>query len=196
MIKYTFTNYWISIRYLGIRFCCLICINQRDSKSLAAYSSIVHIRFLLLSLLLISNLSKTIRILIILGHGYTSTLIFYIIGKMSHTKINRKIYYLNSLLITINAASLVIILIILSNRGFPPSLSFLFEFIRIRVGITKRYITFLIFIIYFILSFYYSIYYLVNTIIGKNTIELDTNIFISYFILIIAYNLLYINILL
>jgi len=51
VLRFRFTYFWILISFLGMLLGALCCIFQSDSKSLAAYSSISHIRFLLISLL-------------------------------------------------------------------------------------------------------------------------------------------------
>uniref|UniRef100_A0A0K0FW44 Cytochrome b n=1 Tax=Strongyloides venezuelensis TaxID=75913 RepID=A0A0K0FW44_STRVS len=72
------------------------CIFQSDVKALAAYSSITHIRFVICSLLFISISGKTASLLLMLAHGYTSTLIFYFIGEFYSVANTRIVYYFNS----------------------------------------------------------------------------------------------------
>ncbi|CQD11705.1 NAD (P) H-quinone oxidoreductase subunit D4 [Wolbachia endosymbiont wPip_Mol of Culex molestus] len=88
---------------------------QRDSKSLAAYSSVTHIRFLLLSLSLITIRSKVAGVIIILAHGYTSSLIFYIIGEFYHISSTRIIYFFNRFINSSIILRILFSLVFLSN---------------------------------------------------------------------------------
>ena len=129
--RFIHLNFWFFISFIGMCLGALSCIFQSDAKSLAAYSSITHIGFLLLCLLLLSLEGKTSSLLLILAHGYTSSLIFFLIGEYYHSSSTRIIYYLNSFLNLRIFFSLVFILTFLRNAGMPPSLSFLSEFICI-----------------------------------------------------------------
>jgi len=72
----------------------LFCFIQSDLKSLAAYSSINHISFLLLVLLLLNMLGKNSAVLIMISHGFISTLIFFLIGEFYHLSFTRNIYFI------------------------------------------------------------------------------------------------------
>jgi len=62
---------------LGIIICSIVCILQRDTKALVAYSSVVHIGFLLLVLVFYSVYRKNSALMMILAHGYVSVVIFF-----------------------------------------------------------------------------------------------------------------------
>ncbi|KAK6020845.1 NADH-ubiquinone/plastoquinone family protein, partial [Ostertagia ostertagi] len=117
------------------------CVFQSDSKSLAAYSSVTHISFLLLSLRMLILRGKLSGLMIMLAHGYTSTLIFYIIGEFYHARSSRIIYFLNSFLSSRILFGILFSLVFLSNSGVPPSLSFLSEFIIIIWGVVLDELT-------------------------------------------------------
>ncbi|VDO53237.1 unnamed protein product [Brugia timori] len=73
---------------IGMVFCSFICIFQSD---LAAYSSICHMGFVLLSEI------SMLYYVMILSHGYTSVLIFYFIGEFYHIARSRLVYYLRGI---------------------------------------------------------------------------------------------------
>lgn len=54
-----------------------MCIVSNDIKILVASSSVVHIRFCISSLIIISKVRVSSRIIIILGHGICSSCLFY-----------------------------------------------------------------------------------------------------------------------
>jgi len=130
-MNFVFNNVWILISFLGIILASFCCVFQRDTKSLAAYSSVTHIRFLLLSLVFVSIRGKIRGLMLMLAHGYTSTLIFFIIGEFYHTSGRRIIYFINRFFSSRIISGILITLTFLSNRGVPPSLSFLSEFVVI-----------------------------------------------------------------
>ena len=152
----------------------ITCTFQSDSKSLAAYSSVTHISFLLLSLSLIIIRSKIGGLILILAHGYTSTLIFYLIGEFYHSSSTRIIYFINRFIGSRMIFRIIFSLVFLSNRGVPPSLSFLSEFIIIiNRFIVRKMFLFMIFF-YFIIAFYYSLFLIVRSLIGKKVVELSS----------------------
>lgn len=67
---------------------------QSDCKSLAAYSSICHMGFVLLSEVSMICYGKSMALVMMLAHGYTSVLMFYFIGEFYHVAGSRLIYYL------------------------------------------------------------------------------------------------------
>lgn len=172
-IKYVHNNFWVYIAFLGILLGSFCCVFQSDSKSLAAYSSVTHIRFLLLALIFIRIRGKTAGLIMILAHGYTSTLIFYLIGEYYHVVNSRIIYFINRVFNSSIIAGIILVIVFLSNCGVPPSLSFLSEFIIIvnRILIIK-YI-FIIIFVYFLVSFYYSLYMITNSLMGKNFVNIN-----------------------
>lgn len=173
----------------------MCCVFQRDSKSLAAYSSITHIRFLLLSLRIIIISTKTARLIIILAHGYTSTLIFYLIGEYYHLSNSSIVYFINRFIISSLIIRIVFIITFLSNSGIPPSLSFLSEFIIIINSFIYRKIIFFLIFIYFIVTFYYSLFLIVNSFIGKIFINFNNwNMGIVYIIIFMIYNIFWLTI--
>ncbi len=193
-INFIHNNIWIIIAFLGIILGSFCCVFQRDSKSLAAYSSVTHIRFLLLSLIFISIRRKVRRLIIMLAHGYTSTLIFYLIGEYYHTSTRRIIYFINSFFRSRIILGILFSLVFLSNRGVPPSLSFLSEFLIIRNSIICSKEIFTIIFFYFLVSFYYSLFLITNSLIGKLFINFNNwNVGFSSPLTFIIYNIFWLS---
>ena len=195
-MNFVYNNFWIIISLLGIILASIRCTFQRDSKSLAAYSSVTHISFLLLSMVYIFIRSKLGRLLLILAHGYTSTLIFYLIGEFYHVSSTRIIYFINRFFSSSMLFGLVFSLVFLSNSGVPPSLSFLSEFIVVVNRVIVRKLFFFIIFLYFIISFYYSLFLIVCGLIGKIFINVNNyNIGFSMSMVVIIFNIFWISIL-
>uniref|UniRef100_A0A0M3HZZ9 Cytochrome c oxidase subunit 3 n=1 Tax=Ascaris lumbricoides TaxID=6252 RepID=A0A0M3HZZ9_ASCLU len=75
-LSFVHNNVWIVLAFLGIILASFCCMFQSDAKALAAYSSITHIRFVLMALVFIIMSGKTGGVILMLAHGYTSTLCF------------------------------------------------------------------------------------------------------------------------
>jgi len=194
-INFIFNNVWILIAFLGMILASFCCVFQSDSKSLAAYSSVTHIRFLLLSLIFIIMRRKISSLILMLAHGYTSTIIFYLIGEFYHTSGRRIIYFINRFFGSRIIMGIIFSLVFLSNRGVPPRLSFLSEFVVILNSINFFSIIFFLVLIYFFVSFYYSIFLITSSLIGKSILNLNIwNVGFSYPIIIIMFNLFWISV--
>lgn len=193
-MNFVFNNVWILISFLGIILASFCCVFQRDTKSLAAYSSVTHIRFLLFSLVFVSIRGKIRGLMLILAHGYTSTLIFFIIGEFYHTSGSRIIYFINRFFSSRIISGILITLTFLSNRGVPPSLSFLSEFVVISNRILFFKFGFFLVFLYFVVSFYYSLFFITNSLIGKRFVNLRSwNFGFSSPLIIIIYNVFWIS---
>lgn len=123
---------------LGIILSSFCCLFQSDVKSLAAYSSITHMSFLLFSLRIIFLGGKISGLMMMLAHGYTSTLMFYLIGEFYHLFSSRIIYFFSGFMRGSLFFFMAFVLVFLSNSRVPPSLSFLSEFIIISFGFLFR----------------------------------------------------------
>lgn len=190
--SFVFVNFWIFIAFIGIILCSFLCIFQRDSKALAAYSSITHIRFLLLSICLLIRVGKSGGFVIIIAHGYTSTLLFFFIGLLYHEYNTRIVYFLNSFISSCIPLSIFFILMILSNGGIPPSLSFFSEILVIFSGFIMMKAFGIFLFLYFLVSFYYSIYFISRVLIGDKHLSVSSNnLKYTCFIVIIMFNFFY-----
>jgi NADH:ubiquinone oxidoreductase subunit 4 (subunit M) len=156
------------LSFFGIILCCFICAFQRDAKALVAYSSVVHISFLLIIFILLSLLSKNSRLFIILAHGYSSVVLFYIVGLFFHLSFSRLIYFINSSFLSSLVLFSFISLFLLFNRGLLLSLRFFSEFLGVLTRVLYVKILFTFFFVYFFFSFYYSLYFLVNFSLGRS----------------------------
>lgn len=194
-LRFVHNNVWILIAFLGIILGSFCCVFQRDSKALAAYSSVTHIRFLLLSLVFITMSSKIRRVMLMLAHGYTSTLMFYLIGEFYHTSGRRIIYFISRFFRSRIIIGILFSVVFLSNRGVPPSLSFLSEFLVISNSILIRKSIFVIIFIYFVVSFYYSLFLITRSLIGKGYHNFNTwNVGFSAPLVLIIYNVFWLSV--
>nr|AKU36883.1 NADH dehydrogenase subunit 4 [Angiostrongylus costaricensis]BAV82627.1 NADH dehydrogenase subunit 4 [Angiostrongylus costaricensis] len=171
-MNFSYNNFWVILSLMGMILSVFGCMFQSDSKSLAAYSSIAHMSFLLLAMSMFFISGKTGSLLLMLAHGYTSTLMFYMIGEFYHSSFSRMMYFFNSLMGSSMIFGLLFFFVFLSNSGVPPSLSFLSEFMVISNGMLFSKIFFLLILVYFVLSFYYCVYLIICSCQGSKFINL------------------------
>lgn len=164
----------ISIASIGAIITNILCLRQTDLKSLIAYSSVGHIRLLIIGVISNSKIGQYGRLIIILTHGITSSYIFFL-SNLLYEKINRRnIILLNGAIIISPYSSLIWIIAISINIALPPRLNILGEIIII---ISSFFISKIIIIILIIISFSsarYSLY--LYTIINHGHQSKLTNI--------------------
>ena len=153
--NYVFVFCWEVLALLGIIFCSFFCLLQSDVKSLVAYSSIVHMGFVFLVLNLLFLSSKMSAGIIMVSHGYLSSLMFYFVGGFYHILGTRVLSYLMGFIVSNILLSCLVVLVFLCNSGLPPSLSFFTEFLGF-AGLYMCCENFFVFLfLYFFVSFYY-----------------------------------------
>nr|BCD52217.1 NADH dehydrogenase subunit 4 [Strongyloides procyonis] len=191
-LNYCHINYWFFFSVLGMFISCFICVFQSDFKSLAAYSSIVHMNFLMFFLLFYGLYSKTGCFLMMISHGFTSSVMFYYIGEFYRSLGSRMIYFLNSFMTSSFIFSFFISLVFLSNCGLPPSISFFCEFFCFTGFFTLfPYVSFLVFF-YFFVSFYYCVYIIVVSFLGKNFYYFNNwFFFVSFPLVFLCFNVFF-----
>lgn len=129
---------------------------------MAAYSSVCHINLVLHGLIFFCSILNTRIYLVSLSHGYISRMLFYMFGSMSQLSGTRLIFYNCGLFMISGFLVFFYGLVMLSNFGVPPQLSFWGEII-VMIGLLNIELAFLFFIfIFFIFSIYYSVFFLIR----------------------------------
>nr|YP_009024229.1 NADH dehydrogenase subunit 4 [Oesophagostomum columbianum]AGL61171.1 NADH dehydrogenase subunit 4 [Oesophagostomum columbianum] len=193
-MNFLWNNFWVIISLMGMILASFACVFQSDAKSLAAYTSVTHMSFLLLSLVFMTMSSKISGLMMMLAHGYTSTLMFYMIGEFYHTSSTRMIYFMNSFFGSSMFFGIMFSLVFLSNSGVPPSLSFLSEFMIITNSMVISSMFFFMIFIYFMISFYYSLFLIVTSVMGKNFVNINNyNIGVSMSTVLMMFNIFWLS---
>lgn len=139
---------------MGAFFSAFICITQSDIKSLVAYSSIRHMGIVALGLFIFRGLGLKRRFVIILGHGFCSSMLFYLVNFHYERNIRRQ------LIVTRGQRNLFFYIIIFwflflaVNFRAPPFLNLWGELGVFFSVAENNYIVFLIGIIRFIVAAY------------------------------------------
>lgn len=171
--------------------CCIICIYQRDMKSMVAYSSIVHMRFLLIILVLIAMGGKRASLMMMLSHGYISVALFFLVGEVTHYLQTRLVYYFNRLLVSNYLICIIFSVFFLMNCGLPLSLSFFSELFGIVCILIIVKLSLCLLFFYFLISFYYSLYPIIFFILGKGYVYIGGFVLFSLIpLVVVVFNLL------
>nr|BAV82694.1 NADH dehydrogenase subunit 4 [Dictyocaulus viviparus] len=193
-MNFIYSNWWVFISFLGMLVSIFICFFQSDVKSLAAYSSITHMSFLLMCLVFIYLPTKLSSLLLMLGHGYVSSLLFFYVGEFYYYNSTRMIYYFNGFFSFNIFYSMCLSMVLLSNVGFPLTMNFFSEFFSIVSGMFFSKVIFLVLFMYFFCGFYYSCYLLVLSFSGSYSMNLNLwKVYQAFFLLIMCLNVFWLS---
>lgn len=126
-IRIKFNYLWIIIRLFGGFYIRLICLRQLDLKILIAYSSVAHIRIVLIGLINLIIWGLLSSYLIIIAHGLCSSGLFCL-ANISYERSNRRRILINKGLINfIPRITFWWFLLRARNIACPPTLNLLRE---------------------------------------------------------------------
>ena len=86
-----------SLCFLGILYGSFISIRQIDIKKIIAYSSVVHMNFLIIGLFSFNSISYIGSIFMMLAHGITSSALFFLAGILYDRFKSRIVFYYSGL---------------------------------------------------------------------------------------------------
>lgn len=126
---------WI-IGVVSIIFSSLSALRQVDIKKVIAYSSVAHMNFLLVGLFSFSSSAITGAIFLMIGHGFVSSSLFFLIGMLYERYGTKTIFYYGGLCTVNPILSLFSFFFFFSNIGFPGTINFVGE-ILIMLGVIQ-----------------------------------------------------------
>lgn len=112
---------------VAVVYSSMAAVRQIDIKKIIAYSSVVHMNFGLLSVLLGQTDGQVAYVLIMLSHGIVSAGLFFVAGCIYERYGTRNMVYLRGMCQTVPLLSVFFFVLTLSNMGFPFTLSFVGE---------------------------------------------------------------------
>lgn len=124
-------NVILTIALIGGVFRSWICLRQIDIKILIAYSSVVHIRFIIVSEYSINYLGSWGRLMIIIGHGLCSSGLFCLSNLIYERFYTRNLFLLKGLNNIFPSLVLLWFLLIVINIGCPPFINLFGEVLLI-----------------------------------------------------------------
>lgn len=122
------------INLLGGIYAGLVCIRQVDLKCLVAYSSVAHIRLVLLGVLRNTVIGVIGGIIIIVGHGLCSSGLFRYVNSIYKMRRSRLLTMNKGGLLVYPGISFICFLLRSSNIAAPPRLNLFGEILVFGVG--------------------------------------------------------------
>jgi NADH-quinone oxidoreductase subunit M len=112
---------------LGVIYGSIATIRQIDLKKIIAYSSVVHMNFAIFGIF--TNKLDGIQgsLFIMISHGFISSALFFCIGLLYDRYHTRIYYYYGGLVNVMPLFSVLFLIFILSNMGFPGTSGFIGE---------------------------------------------------------------------
>jgi NADH-quinone oxidoreductase subunit M len=185
MIRFLFGIFPIATTYyspiillmsiLSIFYTSLTTLRQIDIKRVIAYSSISHMNMCIVGLAMLDTIGITGSIVLMIGHGFVSGALFFMVGMLYerfHTKLIR---YYSGLVHAMPIFSAFFFFFTISNMSMPGTSNFTGEFLIITSIINKNHIlTLLICLLGIFIGSIYSIWLynkLIFSLINKATIN-------------------------
>lgn len=134
-----------------------VCLSQFDLKKMVAFSSVSHMSLIIGSIFSLYKIGKIGRIIIILGHGFTSSRMFLGLGVIYYRLFTRNYFLISSLILLIPSFFIWWFIFISINISLPPFIGFFRELLIFSSYLFRRnlYIAIIIFVI--ILTSYYRL---------------------------------------
>lgn len=125
---------------IGIVYGALVAMVQVDIKKLVAYSSVSHLGFVMVGLLVLNTLGATGGLFQMLSHGLSTGALFLVVGCLYERKHTRIISDLGGLAKELPWFATVFFIVLLASIGLPGTSGFIGEFM-ILAGLYERYPT-------------------------------------------------------
>nr|YP_010272350.1 NADH dehydrogenase subunit 4 [Parascaphoidella transversa]UKE80334.1 NADH dehydrogenase subunit 4 [Parascaphoidella transversa] len=130
MYEFMYTNYsfiWYSLSLVGSLLIGLVCLTQGDIKCLIAYSSVAHMGMVIMGLMTMSSWGLMGSYLLMLGHGFCSSGLFYM-ANLFYMRTGSRSFFINKgLMVYMPSCSMFWFIYCSFNMSCPPSINFLSE---------------------------------------------------------------------
>lgn len=176
LMSYEWILMVLVLTVVGCIFAPLITILCSETKVLVAYSSVTHMRFCMLGVLLDSSVLFTASFVVSLAHSYVSILIFFLVGEIFHVVGTRVLSLTRGLRHLRNGVLLCVGLNLMGNAGVPPMLSFFGELSLFCFSFVVLSVTIITLWLYFFFAFYYSIYILLQLIKRQGVVSIPQGV--------------------
>ena len=140
---------------------------QSDFKRLVAYSSVVHMRILVVSIISGVRISYTAVLIIMVLHGLVSPFMFMIVGFIYKIFSSRLLSLLQGALMLSYIAVFILVMIFVINVPTPPFSSFISEVLVFLGLVNYRGFSILIVGLYVFLSIVFNVYWLRSITFGS-----------------------------
>nr|WOW99160.1 NADH dehydrogenase subunit 4 [Tropiduchidae sp. 2 WQW-2023a] len=148
---FSYSYFFVGLSIFGCLFVSMFCLVQSDLKVIIAYSSVCHMSFVIGGLFTMTNLGVLGSLVFILGHGFVSSGLFYLVGLVYNRFGSRSLFILKGLLNVFPSMTFFWFLFCCMNMSCPPSIN-LFSEICLVISLLS-WSSYLIYNFFFILFF-------------------------------------------
>nr|YP_011014883.1 NADH dehydrogenase subunit 4 [Caliscelis rhabdocladis]WQB38577.1 NADH dehydrogenase subunit 4 [Caliscelis rhabdocladis] len=147
---YYYGFFFISLSMVGSFYVGMFCMIQSDLKMLIAYSSVCHMGMVISGLFSMTNLGILGSLLFMMGHGFVSSGLFYLVGLVYDRLGSRSFYVLKGLIYFMPSLSFFWFMFCIMNMSCPPSIN-LFSEIFLVFGLLSwsEFVSFFFFFFFF-----------------------------------------------
>lgn len=156
---YHFTPLIILISLIAIIYGSFTTCRQTDIKRLIAYSSVAHMGLVTLAIFAHSLEGLIASIIMMIAHGLVSSALFMSSAVLYVRHHTRAIRYFRGIVLTMPIFSVISLILILANIGFPLTFNFIAEFFSILTAFNYSYIVGILSCLGALLSTVYALYY-------------------------------------
>nr|YP_010192464.1 NADH dehydrogenase subunit 4 [Dipterophagus daci]QZO77420.1 NADH dehydrogenase subunit 4 [Dipterophagus daci] len=164
-------------------------INEVDVKKLIAYSSIIHMNFLLSNFFSMTKIGLLGVIIVMVSHSMISSGMFYLVGLIYNRLMIRSMLMMKGLLNLFPFVFLYWGMMVLSNMSCPPSLNFLGEMMMVISLMMKLINLILLLMIYLFVNIILSLYFLMLIQYGKMNLFINLDIYVKEYLCLMFYSL-------
>lgn len=154
-----FSPFIIMMSLVAIIYASLTTCRQTDIKRLIAYSSISHMGLVTLSIFCHSKEGVVASIAMMIAHGLVSSGLFMTSAVLYVRHHSRAIRYFRGIVTTMPIFSLITLVLILANIGFPLTLNFIAEFLSILTAFSFSKLTGILCCVGALVSTIYALYF-------------------------------------
>jgi len=153
---------------LGFFCCSFDALRQIDAKKIVAYSSVVHMNFVVLAIF--TNTLKGLlgALLMMVAHGLTSAGMFFCLGALYDRYLTRNVLYYKGLVLVMPLFCTLMFIFMLSNISFPGSINFISEVLCL-AGIMQYNLSFIMVFIFFglLVNTFYNFWFFNRVFFGS-----------------------------
>lgn len=121
---HTFKLYVLVLALIGVGYSTLTTIRQIDLKKIVAYSSVSHMNYAVVGLVVCTLSSLEGAVLTMIGHGFVSSALFICVGSLYERHGTRVLYYYSGLVNVVPIFSLYFLMFTLANVSLPGTSNF------------------------------------------------------------------------
>nr|YP_010272337.1 NADH dehydrogenase subunit 4 [Scaphoideus maculatus]UKE80308.1 NADH dehydrogenase subunit 4 [Scaphoideus maculatus] len=122
-----YSYFWYSLSLVGSMLIGIVCLMQGDIKCLIAYSSVSHMGMVIMGLMTMSSWGLMGSYLLMLGHGFCSSGLFYM-ANLFYLRTGSRSFFINKgLMMYMPSCSMIWFIYCAFNMSCPPSINFLSE---------------------------------------------------------------------